>query len=322
MPDPILMLKALGAAAITAGLLGTLALVLGGWPRRSPSASGAAVGGVLGVGLGFLVGCGVLGQWPRWPANEDRDRLLTLVWPAVIAVEVLAAFPRVPRWLVWLGRLVVAGGTARVLLDRTTYLADLLGPGSREWSPAQAAMILGGLGAALAVVWTLLLVLVQRSPGRSTPSALALTCAGAGVAILLSGYTTLGQTGLVLAGALAGAILASLVVSGPPQFAGVLGPGVVGLFSLLVLGRFLGQLTTTHALLLLAAPLLCWLPELPYPRRLWPWLRGLARVALVAVPVAVVGAQAWQTFVRESGPTSGTADLPGQSIQDYIDFGK
>ena len=39
---------------------------------------------------------------------------------------------------------------------------------------------------------------------------------------------------------------------------------MVGLFSLLVIGHFFGELTTAHAILLLFAPLLGWLPELPY----------------------------------------------------------
>jgi hypothetical protein len=322
MPDAILLLKALGAAAAIAAILGALPRLLGGLRRRSLNPVPVAAGGVLGVGFGFVVGCGVLGQWPHWPPSGDRDRLLAVVWLAVIAVELAAVFPRVPRWLVWLGRLALAGGAARVLLDGTTYLTDLIGPGSREWSPAQAGLILGGLGAALAAVWALLVLLAQRTPGRSTPSALALTCAGAGMTIMLSGYTTGGQVGLVLAGALAGATLASLAVAGPPQFAGVLGLGVVGLFSLLVIGRFLGQLTTAHAVLLFAAPLLCWLPEPPYSRRLRPWLLGLARVALVAIPVVTVGVQAQQKFLADSGTTPGKADAPEPSIQDYMDFGR
>ena len=68
---------------------------------------------------------------------------------------------------------------------------------------------------------------------------------------------------------------------------GVLGVGLVTLFALLLAGRFFGKLTTANAVLLLAAPLLGWLPELPYVRRLGPRARGSMRVALAAVPLVV-----------------------------------
>src|SRR5262249_10274173 len=137
--------------------------------------------------------------------------------------------------------------------------------------------------------------------------------------IMLSGYATGGQLALPLAAALVGATVASWALSGPTDVTGPLGLGVVGLFALLVIGRFFGQLTTGHAALLFAAPLLCWLPELPSIRRLRPWLRGLAQVVLVAVPVAVAGAQAQQKFAEASRPSP---DSKEPSIQDYMDFGR
>jgi hypothetical protein len=83
------------------------------------------------------------------------------------------------------------------------------------------------------------------------------------------------------------------------------------------MGRFFGKLTTLHALILFAAPLLCWLPELPGVRRLWPWLRGVLRVALVIIPVAVVAVQAKQAFDEDSKSNS-SPDEPTQD--DYMNF--
>jgi len=150
--------------------------------------------------------------------------------------------------------------------------------------------------------------------------AVALACAGAAVAVMLSGYASGGQIGLALAGAMVGALIASLALSAPFDAYGVLSLGVFGLFALLVIGRFFGQLTTSYAILLFAAPLLCWLPELPYVRRLAPQLRGLLGVILTAAPVAVVLILAQQKFAAESTQTSPGSQEP--SLQDYLDFGK
>ena len=58
---------------------------------------------------------------------------------------------------------------APVLLYNTSYLAELAGPGSREWTPAQAGIILAGLAAALTGAWAALALLATRSPVRSVP---------------------------------------------------------------------------------------------------------------------------------------------------------
>jgi hypothetical protein len=89
------------------------------------------------------------------------------------------------------------------------------------------------------------------------------------------------------------------------------GPVIVGLFSLLVTGHFFGKLTMAHAFLLFAAPLLAWLPEMPYVRRLPSGLRGLARVLLVAGLVGAVLIQAQRTFNEESS-----------SGEDYMESGR
>jgi hypothetical protein len=316
MPDLMALLQAVVVATVVAAGI----LLFCGYPWRTPRPVQAAAGGVLGVGVAFLIGCWLVGARPHWPPQEDQDRLLFLVFPAVAGIELLAALADRFGWLAWLLRLGIAAATARVLLHNTIYLADLAGPGSREWSPTQAWLILGGLAGALAAVWAGLVALARRPAGRSVPLALAIACAGAALSIMFSGYTTGGQIGLPLAGAVAGAALASLALAEKPASDGLVGLGVVGLFALLVLGRFFGQLTTGNACLLFLAPLLCWLPELPYARRLGPRLRGISAVALAAVPVAMALMLAQQKFVEQSKQTSPGTREP--SLQDYMDYGK
>jgi len=316
--DPILFLEAAAAAAITAAVV----LLLCAWPWRSPRPARTSVGTVLGMALGFYLGCWFLGVRIHWPPAEDQDRLLLLVFPAVIAVELVGAFPGRVRWLAWLLRFIVALGAAPVLLHNSIYMSEQAGPGTREWTPAQTWMILGGLGVALLCVWELLALLTRRTDGRPVPVAvsLSLACGIAAVTVMLSAYASGGQLGLPLAGALAGATLASLVLSGRPDVNGVLGLGVVGLFAVLVIGRFFGQLTTVNAALLFFGLLLCWLPEAPYIRRAGPQLRGIARVVLTAVPLGVALTLALQKSAADSARTS--PDSNEGSFQDYMDFGK
>ena len=235
-----------------------------------------ALGGALGTGVGCAIGCYLLQQKPRWSLAEDQDRLLTLLLPLAVLVECVAAFRKVPRWLACGLRLLLAASAAPILLHNSRYITDQAGPGTRDWSTWTIVEVLGGLGLLLSAAWASLGLLMHRAPGRSVPLALALLGFSAGMTIMLSGYLSAGELGLPLAAALVGIVLASFVCSPLPALTAPLGVGVVALFGLLVIGRFFGSLTTSHALLLFAAPQLCWLPELPYLRKLRPSWRGLA----------------------------------------------
>jgi hypothetical protein len=325
MPDPMRILEAMAVSAVAAAVV----LLICGWPWRSPHARRAKIGGAVGVGLGFFLGCWLLGLRPHWPPVDDTDRLLLVVLPAAVAVEIAAVLVGARPWLAWLLRLAVAAGAAPILLHHTIYVADLAGPGSREWTTAQEVWILSGLAAALAAVWASLALLAKRAQGRwaamNVPLIVALVACGAAIAVMLSGYATGGQMGLPLAAAIAGSAAASLLLSGQPETGAILGPGVVGLFALLVAGRFFGSLTTANAALLVLSPLLCWLLELP------PRLRWLARLALVALPVAAAVVFAQRKFAENSaGSSYNTQEVPDQkstnpppsTIQDYMNFGK
>jgi hypothetical protein len=312
MPDPVVILQALAAAVLSAA---AVVLVCALVRRNRPKWAAASM--VLGAGLGFVAGCGLLGVRPNWPPREDQDRLLLILFPAVLVIELLQT--ALGKWT-WLLRFALAASTAWVLLFGSVYLTDVAGPGSREWTPAQTWVILGALATALTVVWAALATLAQRAGGRSVPLALSLACAGAGVTVMLSGYASGGQLGLPLATSVAGVMLASLVLYRPLDTTGVTGAATVGLFSVLIIGRFFGELTTNHAIIFFLAPLACWLTELPLIRRLSPRLRGLVRVELVMIPVVLV----ILSLVLHK-PVGATGNLEGTqepSMEDYMNFGK
>jgi hypothetical protein len=296
MPDYQLMGMALCVSAGIAALL----LLIAAWPWRTPHPLRLRVGWVLGLGAGFYAGCAVLGQQPRWPIPEDRDRFLVVLVPLTLAVEIAAAAAPGPRWLAWLLRLCLAGAAAPILLFNSVYLADLAGPDSAEWTPIQAAAILFGLGAALATVWGLLALLQARTLDRAASPVLVLSFLAAGVTVMLSGYFKGGLLALPFAGALIGGTLASFVAPAPPSASRCLGVGVVGLFGILLIGRFFGSLPTSAALCLGFAPVLAWVSEVPGVRKLRPSLRAAARLVLVAAPLVFVVVNAQMKFAEAS----------------------
>ena len=313
MLDPILALKAGLAALAGAAIL----LLLGGLPWRKPRSRLTSAVAALGVGLGIVLGGKDYGLSPHWPPREDLDRFVFLLLPATIAVELFAAIPRLPGWIGWLARLAVAGAAAPVLLHGSVYLGEP-GPDSGGWTANEKLEILCGLGLALAGVWAALALLARRTTGRATPLALSICCGAAAAVLMLSGYATGGPLGVPLAGALAGIGLASLILAPPVKVNGAIGVGIVGLFGLVVIGHFFNELTLPNALLLFFAPLLAWLPEFPVIRRADPWLRGAARLILVALPLAFVGWRAWGEFNAKSQPAA-----PGEvTADDYANFGK
>src|SRR6266568_3210878 len=97
MPIQELLSQAKGVAADLAPATGMAAasaaviFLFFGWPWHAPRLRRTAVGGVLSVSVGFLAGCLWLGAQPHWPPREDQDRLLLILFPAVIAVELVAA---------------------------------------------------------------------------------------------------------------------------------------------------------------------------------------------------------------------------------------
>ncbi|HEY7327244.1 MAG TPA: hypothetical protein VH592_06385 [Gemmataceae bacterium] len=310
MPDPVLLLEATGAAAALAAFV--LLLLVRPW--RSPSPAGVGAAWATSVGVGFALGCWFLQPKLHWPPQEDQDRFILLVMPVAFVIELLAAIPRLSRWLIGSLRGIFAAAVAPVLLYGSVYLTA--SQSAESWSPTQRLLILVGMTVALVTVWGLLALLQSRASGRLLPFALALTCFAAGVTVVFSGCISGGLLALPLVAALMGAAAASLVLPASPISTGWLGLGIVGLFSVLVSGRFFADLSTGQALVLFCVPLLGWVPELPGFRRLRLSWRDLARTALIATAALVIAGQA---FLKSSAPISSSPEEV-ESIQDYLDF--
>jgi hypothetical protein len=311
MPDPITIMTAVGAALVAAAFL----VVCFGWPGRKGRTPAVDFGWVLGTGAGFLLGCCMLSKIPHWPPVVDQDRLLFLVLPAVVVVELLATLPKFSRWFIWPLRVALAAGVAPVLLHGSDYLTGQPGPDSLAWSTPQVCLILSGLAASLVAVWLLLGLLSARVPGVSTAACLAIATAGAGLAVMISGYMSGGQNGLALSGAVSGAAVATLALRWSSRGRRPLGVAIIGFYSTVVLGRFFGELSTTHAILLFASPLLAWLPELPLVRRLPRWARELARVLLIGLLVAVIVAAEVRKFA-EGSPAGADSEYEGAAPEE------
>jgi hypothetical protein len=315
MPDPIRIFQALSLSMIAAAVM----LLLASWPWRAPHRVRMRCGGVLALGIGIYAGCWWLGVSPNWPPREDQDRLLFVLLPVVIVVEIISAVIARPTWLPWLMRLLVAAAAAPCLLYGSSYLSELAGPGSREWTPLQMVLILIGLAVLLVALWGALWMLAKRTASRSIPVVLAIVCAGAAVTIMLSGYASGGLIGLIIAATIVGGVIGSLP-SRTPEMNGIVGLSVVGLFSLLVTGRFFGQLTTLNAALLACAPVIAWIVEVGFLRSRGPRLRGTTRMVVCAIPVAIALLLAQRQFQLDSRRPSAGSNEP--SADDYSAFGK
>jgi hypothetical protein len=130
--------------------------------------------------------------------------------------------------------------------------------------------------------------------------------------VMLSGYYQGGLLGLPLAGAIAGATLASYAARPQPNASPYLGVGIVGTFSVLLIGHFFGALPSSSAIGLLLAPLLAWIPELVGARKLGPRARAVARLVMVAVPLILIVTRAQMKFTEASATSSKPHEAPHQ----------
>ncbi len=261
-----------------------------------------SLGWTWGVGLGFFLGCWAFGFWPAWPPVGDRERWLTILLPATLIVGCLTAGTHMPGWWVWLPRLLLAAAATPILLFGTSYVADIAGPGTREWPLPQALLIMSGLAATLVVVWYLVEQLQYRTAPAAVGAALFLTTAAAGIAVMHSGYTTGGQMGIALAGSLAGASAAAFLLAGPALKVRLSGAGLVGLFGVIIVGRFFGTLPNRYAVFLMLAPLMPWLTEFPGVRRLSVVGRTVLGLILVALPLILPVGEGLKAAFNESSP--------------------
>jgi hypothetical protein len=313
MPDYVRMAECLLLAAMVAGLA-LRAIVR----PANPPPWRVATGWIASLGGGIYCGCGLLGEWPRWPPLEDRDRFLVILLPLALVVEFAAMLLRDRRRVAWGLRFCIAAAAAPILLYNSIYLSDLSGPGSAEWSLAEAAIVLSLSAVVLAGIWGLLAVLQSRASDRGLPPALVLVALASGATVMLCGYFRGGQFALPIAGAIAGVTLASFALPKQPAGNPCLGVSMIGIFTVTFIGRFYGSLPTSAAIGLWFAPLLLWIAEIPALRKLPPAAR--AAIGITAVLAALVLIVAWAqirfnaalTRGREFGDPPASIAAPGR----------
>jgi len=295
MPDPLLYVAAQGSAAVASAVL----VLLIGWLWKRVSTVRFQAAAVVGIAAGLGAGYYVLRLHIAWPPLNGLDRFLTIVLPASLCIELAATISRVPRSLAWLMRFTLVATMGRILLHDSVYVS-----GARpQWLPMQAALVLFTCSALVAVVWGLLVWLSERSPASaSIPLALALTIQTTSISIMLAGYLQGGAAALPFSAATVGTVASLCLLTSHPNVHAPIGVCVVGLSSLLLIGRFFGGLSTEVALILLFAPLLCWATELPQLRCRPGWVVGLLRLLLVAIPLAGLLLQVKRKFDRDTVP--------------------
>ena len=295
MPDLFLYLSAL-ALATGGGAVAALAVA---GPRPPASAARTKAACVLAVGAGLALGGSVLRLPISWPPASGLGRLLVLVLPVALGIELLSAYAAVPRWLAWCGRLALAMSSGPMLLHASVYVAG----DKPQWSAMQAASVHVLSGGLLTCVWAPLTWLSRRAGDVAIPLALAQTALCGGLAMMLSGYVSGGAAGLLVAGALTGCVVASGMRKFPSgSFEGAIGVGIVALFGLLFIGHFFGRLSTGRTLAIFLAPLLGWITELPALRRQPVWRVCVLRLVLVAIPLIAVLVLAKRDFDRDLLP--------------------
>jgi len=290
----------MSAAAIVSVLL-VLTMVAG---RRMAHRAWLNSASVAAIGLGLAVGYSWMSLQPAWPPANGLDRLLALVIPVALGIELIAGLHIAPNWMVWLLRISLAATIPRILLHSSVYLSST----DSDWTAWQAVSVLALSGALLAAVWFALAELTRRKPGVSISFALCLTLQCAGATIMMAGYIKGGAAAFPLVASLAAVTLTTMAlpknIREGSDFSAesVLGIAMIGLFGLLFIGKFFGRLSTCSALGMLFAPLLCWVTELPYLRRRSSWVIGSLRLLLVSIPLLVVLMLAKRDFDRDMAP--------------------
>lgn len=311
MPDPVLYLRAMTVAAVASTLC---VVVCGGLrrpvPQRPVSHRGSAWIGLLALAVGLLLGYQQIRYRSAWPPVNALGRLLLAVVPATFAMELAAGLLRCSAWSTWGLRFVLSAAVGRILLHDSVYLAQRSdsSSGGMDWQIVGWLALAAGL---LASVWCALVWMSRRPPGIAVPLAVAESMLSAGACIMLAGYVTGGAAALPFSAALVATCLTLYCTAGSASLAGTaslegsVSVGVVGLFGLLFVGRFFGALTTTQAVVLLLAPLLCAATEV----RPLSWMSDrrqvFVRLILVAVPLLVVVFLARVNFNRRLRPLVG-----------------
>ncbi len=293
MPEPLLYVQSLGAAAL-AGAVCVLAMAA----RRAVGPVQLNAACVLGGCLGVAAGCFLLRWRLVWPPPSALDRVVMIIIPAASSIELVAGSPGIGQKLARAFRVIFVATAPLVLLHGSIYLTGSSG----EWAMWQAGILVATCSALLAALWIPLAWLSRRSrSGLSIAGSLVLATLCAGGAVMLGGYLKGGAVTFAFAGSLAGVTLAGRVIA-PRLAPAIVALGVIQLFGVVGAGHFFGRLPLGSALGLLLAPLLCCVSEIPLLRQRPAWVVGTVRLVLVAIPLLAILTVAKLNFDRKLAP--------------------
>lgn len=251
---------------------------------------------VISLGLGFISGYIASMGPPPWPPTVDEHWLVYLLVPAAVIVTVFNQSAKVPTSLKWIGRAMLAGLTPALLLMPVIR---------REWNPLEAALYLAAIALLILCLDVSLHLLATRRPVRSLLAVLFIVASATGMVVFLSDSARTGQISLTLAAAIAGALLATLLLRRAISVAAAGHLSVIVLSAIWINFWFYVQVTPTPieaiklALLIPALPA-AWLVEWPVLARLTARWRETARITIVLVPVLAALIVAMIHFVSES----------------------
>lgn len=280
-------LASVGLASLVAGAVAAIVWLIIATPWRATASRRMQLAWIVGLAVGVYAGCAMLRQWPQWPPGEDRQRLLTILLPLAVAIDA-ALFAIKRPWIAGVLRLAMAASISPALLYRTSYLADLAGPGSAEWSTSVAALHLLSTAAIVVLVWTSLAKWQSRTTDTALAAVLAITAVAAGVTVVLSGYLLGGLVGVIWASALTSIAVASVAFDRPQAHGQFLAVAMLGIGGVLVMGRYFGALALPQALAIAFAPTMVWLGEIPRLQRLPARLRLTLQASIVSLPLLIV----------------------------------
>ncbi len=277
MPDPQ------GVAIAAAAALGVATLLAAIGVRASRGdASLAGVALLAGCVWGAVVGLGLLRALPRVPPSSALDRLLLILLPATLAIELEVAGGWLERRWLTVERAFLALVATPVLLHGSVWL-DGRGP---PWPAFLAAAFF------LWAAWEGIEGQVAATGDRVVVGVTAAALVTAGVAIGAGGWMRGAVVPVPLAAALVGALVGGFA-GGAAGIAALAGSGFVALFGTAVVGCCFGRLSVASAILLLVAPLaagipagIAWFLPVSGPERVLQSARY--RVALAAVPLVAV----------------------------------
>ena len=218
-------------------------------------------------------------------------------------------------------RLALYASVGRILLHDSVYLGEFGNGNPDAWTVAQALAAFGGSFAGLIALWSLLCRLSERSAAGSITVSLAMAIQCTGLATMMAGYIKGGSAAIPLAAALAGTTLASSLLakgfggSDNRSLQGTIGIGVIGLFSLLCISHYFGQLTGLRSIVLFLTPLLCWMSEVPGLRSRPPWQKSSMRLIAVTIVLAAVLFVAKRDFDRKMAPLLVSVSSPETGLR-------